>query len=73
MLINQTIENGRNTFEFEANNTAYTVIETSEIGFYEVWSNRLNVSFPPKVAVMSLSEMSKRSKALKALVDFATL
>jgi len=61
-------EDGNNAYNFTANGTEYTVIEKSDSPLYTVFSERKSASFGLQVKVMTLGEMSKRSKALENLV-----
>tara|TARA_B110000495_G_scaffold181232_1_gene175821 strand:- start:1920 stop:2147 length:228 start_codon:yes stop_codon:yes gene_type:complete len=69
MIVNSTItKNGLQAYDFTSRGTKYTVIENGQCAnMWDVYSNRLNVSFSPQVAVMTLKEMKARSKALNHL------
>ena len=67
LIVNQTItENNQTVYAFTSRGTDYTVI--AGYGFnndeFAVYSDRKNHSSRTPATVMSLKEMSKRSKAL---------
>jgi hypothetical protein len=67
LMIKQTVSGGRPVYNFESRKVDYTVIDRED-GTYEVWSSRQSCSFSAQVVVMTLKEMSARTKALKNLV-----
>ena len=68
MLINsKAISGDKIEYSFDSRGTSYNVSEWQD-GDYVVWSKRKSAAFAPQMAVMTLKEMSARSKALSYLV-----
>jgi predicted MarR family transcription regulator len=67
LIINQTNTENRTTYEFTSRGTSYTVIARECGKLFEVISERNAASFGMQIAVLTIQEMSARSKALAHL------
>jgi len=68
MLINsKAISGDKIEYSFDSRGTSYNVSHWQD-GKYTVWSKRKSAAFASQMAVMTLEEMSARSKALSYLV-----
>ena len=71
MMVNSEVsefDSNMTLYTFESRGTSYTVFDSTERDFYEVWSNRKSYSGMPSIRIFnSLDEMGKATKALKHL------